>query len=199
MIDYKKCLEFCIEQKLKFPELMLLYTLHIRNEEVDKTLYKSMNTYYQDNKDEKFLTMVRDLEKRGFLEILRDDGTFIEISNLKIEQKFVDLLFIDPDEIWNKFYQRYPTKGYMDGKEFTANMLNPGDKELFKRKIIKNVDRFEAGKILYYVADMFDFNPKTGKPEKSAKVGISKFLLNWDEILRQWKEQEEDDNFNYGR
>lgn len=205
MLDYNKLLDFYNEHDLSADELMLLYTLYIRNEQIDPSIYKQMSTYYNKNRDKgyRFVTMVRNLRDRGFLEILKESGEedSIDLKYLKIDQKFVDLLFIRPDDIWSKFYARYPAKGVSpDGYDyFTANLLDKDDEQYFKKHILKNANKAEAEKILYYVEEMFDWNPYKQKPENYAKVGITKFLRNWNEIIRQWEEEETSGNWNSNR
>ncbi len=203
MIDYEKLLGFLNVQDLDVRELFLLYTLHIKNEQVAPELDGQMNLYYKRNKNKGagFVKMVEDLEERGFLTILKknEDGS-IDVKNLKIEEKFVNLLFCDPNSIWKEFLLRYPLKGISpDGMSyFPSKRIEKQDEENFKKKILKNVNKFEASQIIYIMEDMFDWNPKIQQPEKFATIGISRFILNWDTILSEWKkEQEEIDKGNW--
>lgn len=196
MIDYEKSAEFCSKNNLTMEELFLLYTLHLRNEYPSAELNKVSAAYYASNRNKgiAFVDMVNDLHDRGFLEILKqDEPDKIDVKNLRITEEFGDLLFVDPDFIWNKFYLRYPAEGYMDGKYFTANMLDPkgNDKQVFIKKVLKTVNKDRALELLYVLEDMFDWDPISKKPNRRARVGISKFLMNWDEILKQWKEDNE--------
>lgn len=205
MIDYDRVLDFCSAQKIDFEDLMLLYSLHLRNEQIDPALHSRMNEYYKRGKTNgtAYVQKAKRLRDMGFLEFLKEpEGAILEIKNLKLTDEYAGTLFIDPDEIWNMFYKRYPAKGWLDGKSFIANMLDPkgDDKAHFKKNILKNANKSDAWRILFVVEEMFDYDPIAERPSGYAKVGISKFIHNWDEILRQWeKDKEEEDTGNYKR
>ena len=197
MLDYVAVLKFCTDHDIMFEDFMLLHSLYVRNEQIAPESYEMMDDYFLRTKKTgiPWIKIVDDLEERKFLIVLKREKTpnILQIKNLKVTQKFIDLLFCRPDEIWQKFYERYPAIGVApDGLSyFTANMLDKDDEEYFKKHIIKNANKFEASKILYHIEEMFDWNPNKGKPEQYARVGISKFLRNWKEILRKHLEEQE--------
>lgn len=197
MIDYKKCLEFCSEHQLSANELFLLYTLHIKSEQLMPEIYGKMRDYYSNNKDDRYVDMVRKLNERGFLEILKEpeNKNSIDLRYLKITEKFSDLLFADAENVWKSFLDRYPSKGISpDGMEyFSAKIISKDDEEIFKKKILKGVNKMAASELLYVLEDMFDFNYRTKEPEKFAKYGVSRFILNWDTILAEWKKEKEEE------
>lgn len=156
-----------------------------------------MDAYFSEGKSSgiPWVNMIRKLEERDFIEVLKYDPqnpNSVQIRNLKIKEKFTDLIFCDSNEVWKKFYTRYPSKGISGNESFIANMLDPksDDEKVFKTKILKGANKAEADKILYFVEEMFDFDPIRQRPQRFASVGISKFIHNWDEILRQWLENE---------
>lgn len=189
MIDYEKVLTFCHKYNISFEEFMLLYTLHMRNQQYKTHLHETMSEYYQD-KEINWIKTVNSLQERGFLEKLRDqkDPKRLLIKDLRITEKFVNLLFVDPDEIWKKFLQRYPSRGFSPtgNSEFGANIVKENDKEYFMHNILKNADREEANNILSYLEQMFDYDENLQTPNLPAQFGVSRFLRNWDEILRQF-------------
>lgn len=163
-------------------------------------IYGMMRDYYSNNKDDRYVDMVRKLNDRGFLEILKEpeNKNSIDLRYLKITEKFSDLLFISPDDIFAKFYSMYPSKGVSpDGYSyFTANLLDKDDKEYFIKNVLKNVNKSESDRILYLVSEMFDVG-FDGKPRNFAKVGISKFIRNISEILKQWEEEQNSNSGNW--
>lgn len=185
MLDYQKVLPFCVEHDLSFDELMLLYTIDIRNKNTHPELHPLMSQYYSAKSN--FDTILL-LEKKGMLQILSRNKTDrkLLLRNLVVTDKFSDLLFIQPDNVWHEFYKRYPAVGIFGESNayFQANMLGADDKEYFINNILKNANKEGADQILKRVEQMFSYNEYTGKPEGYAKVGISKFLRNWDEILK---------------
>jgi hypothetical protein len=195
MIDYQKTLKFCVENELEFEELVLLYTIHIRNSNESPELHPLMQQYYNGKSN---YDMIVSLEVRGFLTILRKDETKrkIKLNEILITEKFTDLLFIQPDTVWSEFYKRYPTVGiFGDGKGyFPAKTLAADDKEYFIREILKNADKFQADQIIKCVEEMFSYNIYTQKPEAYAKMGITKFMRNWDEIVKTHLETYHDVN-----
>ena len=200
MIDYSKLVDFVNEHDITQEEMLLLYGLFLRNEMNDPSLYKKMGEYYRKNKNKiPFNKMVRDLDERGFLEILKEnkDGSF-DVENLKIDQKFIDLLFIDEDSAWNQFYSVYPREGLSpDGREiFVANMITDQDKEYFKKHILKNCSKQEFEKVILDMESLFDYDHSEKKPKKYARLSIHRFLLNYQEIMKQWRE-EEDKEYNW--
>lgn len=192
MIDDGKVLEFCNSNKLKYEEFMLLRNLYLKNEQIMPELYSSMDKYYRENSSVKFVQMIKDLEERDFLEILKDSNdNSIQIKNLKISDKFCELLFVDPEEVWEKFLNSYPSKGVMDGKEFSAKMITKDTKDNFKKYVLKGANKMEADAILYIVQEMFDCDVR-GKPRNYAVIGVDRFVLNWQTIKKEWeKEQQE--------
>lgn len=190
MIEYNKVLEFCVQHKLEMEELMLLYTIETRNKNTEPELHPLMSQYYTQKGGN--YDMVESLAQRGFLTILDRSGSRrFNLRNLMVTEKFSDLLFVQPDYVWSEFYKRYPAVGVFGDKQayFKANRLAPDDKEFFIKNILKNSTKEGAQQILKWVEEMFSYNPSTGKPEGYAEVGISKFLLNWDEILKEHVEK----------
>jgi len=197
MIDYEKVLLFCEKHQLSFEEFMLLYTLHIKSGNYVEHLHSNMSEYYS-NKKTNYVEMAKDLETRGFLVILKHiSPKIIRIKDLQITEKFVNLLFVDPDEIWKKFIERYPDKGYSPtgATQFGARIVKENDKEYFLHNILKNADKHRAEKILTSLEEMFDFDGEA--PTRPAQYGISRFIRNWDVLLKQHEENSESRGGNW--
>lgn len=190
MIDYEKILDFLIENDLEFNEFMLLYTLHLRNLQEYPELYGRMDKYYSKRSETIcYKDMIDSLEERDFLENFNKSTPYI-INRLKISEKFTDLLFIDPDDVWKELINCYPSYGEAPSGygSFKANRAKEGDKEYFIKNILKNSDKIAADRVIEVVKDMFDYDEKLGKPTKNAEVGLSRFLLNWDVYLKEYEE-----------
>lgn len=196
MINQRKVLEFYDEYKLSIEKLFFCYNIYLRNSQQTPENNKLLDKYYKENSLE-YIKMIDELVERDFIELLKPikDGV-IELKYVRVTDKFENLMFTDPDIAFEKLYQMYPQYGYLDGKTFIANMLDKDDKEYFKKHILKNSDKFEAEKLLYIISEMFDVDIRSGRATQPAKVGITKFLRNLPEIIRQWEEENQTDN-NY--
>lgn len=193
MIDYDKLITFCTTYNLEVEEFLLLYTLHIRNQNSTPEIYPLMDVYYK-NKEINWSRKIRSLEEREFLIILKEprDGKTFLIKDLQITDKFVSLLFINPDDIWKKFVSRYPRRGLSPtgSSDFGSNVVKEGDKEYFIKNILKNADKIAADKIISLLEEMFDWDDTKKECQIMARYGISRFMLNWDEFVRQHEENE---------
>jgi len=200
MINQRKVLEFYDEYKLSIEKLFFCYNIYLRNSQQTPENNKLLDKYYKENSLE-YIKMIDELVERDFIELLKPikDGV-IELKYVRVTDKFENLMFCNPDEIWENFYIRYPAKGVSpDGYSyFTANLLDKDDKEYFKKHILKNADKFEAEKMIFIISEMFDWNPTTRKPEAFAKVGVSKFIRNYQTIVKQWEEEQSENSGSWG-
>jgi len=199
MINQKRVAELCLLFGIDFEMLMLCYNVYIRNQQISPEVNKVIDEYYKKTK-KPWLKIIEELEEKGLIENLKPNVAIIELKNLIIMDKFVDEIFINSENVWESFYLRYPSKGISpDGYSyFTANLLDKDDKDYFLKHILKNADKFQANKILYILEDMFNFNPITKKPEGFAKVGVSKFLRNFETIVKQWEEEQSENSGSWG-
>lgn len=194
MLETSRLLDFCITNNLDVEEYTLLNNLYLRNEQINPELFPLMDKYYRRNssRGRKYVQMIKDLENRGFLETLKDieEGS-VEIKNLKISDKFSELLFINPEEYFERFYKAYPRKGILDGKEFTANMITKDTKENFNKYVLKGANKQEGNAIMYIISEMFNVG-LDGKPDPNvyAIIGIDRFCMNWQTIKEQWEEEQ---------
>lgn len=201
MIDYEKLLSFCLKQGMNNEEVFLLHSLFkVSNQEVN--LIPKIKQYYSVNKDRgmKFIDIAEGLQERGLLTILKKnaDGG-IEFKNLQITEEFKNLLFVtDKEYYWNLFRERYPYDGYMNGEHFYSNRPDPHkDFDLFKKHMLKNKNKSEADKMIQIIESMFDWNCVKKKADGYASVGISKFIYNWETILKEWQEESSSPSSNY--
>ena len=188
MIDYEKILDFLIENDLEFNEFMLLYTLHLRNLQEYPELYGRMDKYYSKRSETIcYKDMIDSLEERDFLENFNKSTPYI-INRLKISEKFTDLLFIDESNAWNLFYSRYPKEGLSpDGNStFYSNLIDKDSKDYFKKYVLKNSDKIAFEKIIKTMEEMFEWNGE--KSKGYARVGLNKYLLNFEEIMKNYQE-----------
>lgn len=190
MIDYEKILDFLIENDLEFNEFMLLYTLHLRNLQEYPELYERMDKYYSKRSETIcYKDMIDSLEERDFLENFNKSTPYI-INRLKISEKFTDLLFIDESSAWNLFYSHYPKEGLSpDGNStFYSNLIDKDSRDYFKKYVLKNSDKIAFKKIIDTMQEMFGWNGE--RATGYARVGLNKYLLNFEEIMKNYQENE---------
>lgn len=195
MIEYERFLKFCEKYGLSFEQFMLMYTINLRNQNSRPDLHEFMAKYYSGKMNTNWYEMVESLAERDFITILdrkKDLRKFL-IKDLRLTDKFVNLLSIDVDEVWIKFVERYPLTGISPNGLGTFDSAISQDAEIDKQYFLRNVLRDSSRKgvdeILSTMENMFKWNGV--KATEYARVGISRFLRNWDTYLRMHKEKTE--------
>lgn len=220
MINLKKTFEFLNTNNLTFEELGILLTFYYRNNSAEismqaKQYYKKENTLlYLDKKTGikcpfQFKDATERLIDKGLLEDYRNEKDKKDVNNiyldkLKVTDKFIEMYFVKKEDAYDYLLSLYPDWLMINGKKVPTKTVDHAKyKELVYNTILEGGNKEIYDFFCYMLKELFDYTftyneyniPIEGKPCKMAEMKWDKFLLSYDAIAKDFKDNGEV-NFN---